>query len=478
MSGSSYDFPYHEKDPKSIECYGKEMIGKTFQDIFDEHNEFALAEDRDAFLDNSYVKSHKKKDYKGGLGNLVEECHFRYKANSDSHADFPDAGVELKVTPYKKDSKGLYKAKERLILTMIDYINIVKEKSFHESHVWKKCHLMLLVWYLYEKNKDKMDYKINFVNLFTPTEEDQKIMEEDYNKILAKIRAGKAHELSEGDTLYLGAATKAANSTIRRKQPFSDVPAKPRAFSLKNSYMTYVLNNFFINRKCAAESITKGQAVSHFEQYIIDKITAYKGLSVKELCEKFDLNPKAKNCESAIAFRILGVKGNRAEEFEKANIIVKAIRLEKNGTIKQSMSFPTFKFKELAKEIWDDSTFGNYLRETRFFFVVYQDTEDKGFVLKGCQFWNIPYDDLEGNVREVWQETHDMIARGLKFEYKDGTYTSELPKQKDNPVAHVRPHGRNNSDTYELPDGRQFPKQCFWLNRKYILSQLDEKLKK
>ena len=54
----------------------------------------------------------------------------------------------------------------------------------------------------------------------------------------------------------------------------------------------------------------------------------------------------------------------------------------------------------------------------RFFFVVYQDTEDKGFVLKGCQFWNIPYDDLEGNVREVWQETHDMIARGLKFEYK------------------------------------------------------------
>lgn len=64
MSGSSYDFPYNEKDPKSIECYGKEMIGKTFQDIFDEHNEFALAEDRDAFLDNSYVKSHKRKTTK------------------------------------------------------------------------------------------------------------------------------------------------------------------------------------------------------------------------------------------------------------------------------------------------------------------------------------------------------------------------------------------------------------------------------
>ena len=31
------------------------------------------------------------------------------------------------------------------------------------------------------------------------------------------------------------------------------------------------------------------------------------------------------------------------------------------------MSFPTFKFKELVEEDWEDSAFGNYLRETRFF---------------------------------------------------------------------------------------------------------------
>ena len=36
------------------------------------------------------------------------------------------------------------------------------------------------------------------------------------------------------------------------------------------------------------------------------------------------------------------------------------------------MSFPTFKFKELVEEEWEDSTFGNYLRETRFLFVVYR----------------------------------------------------------------------------------------------------------
>lgn len=42
-------------------------------------------------------------------------------------------------------------------------------------------------------------------------------------------------------------------------------------------------------------------------------------------------------------------------------------------------------------------------------------------------------------------------------------------------MCHVRPHARNSKDTYELPDGRKYPKQCFWLNNSYILSQLDKK---
>ena len=36
----------------------------------------------------------------------------------------------------------------------------------------------------------------------------------------------------KGDTMYLGAATKASTSQDRRLQPFSDEPAKPRAFSI------------------------------------------------------------------------------------------------------------------------------------------------------------------------------------------------------------------------------------------------------
>ena len=73
-----------------------------------------------------------------------------------------------------------------------------------------------------------------------------------------------------------------------------------------------------------------------------------------------------------LAYRILGIKGNHAEEFEKASIAVKTIRIGKNDKIKESMSFPTFRFKELIEEEWEDSTFGNYLRETRFHFCCLQ----------------------------------------------------------------------------------------------------------
>ena len=338
----------------------------------------------------------------------------------------------------------------------------------------------MLVYYRYRQEvKSRLDYKIGYVKLFTPPKDDVKIIEHDFEIITQKIRNGKAHELSEGDTLYLGAAPKAATSKDRRKQPFSDELAKPRAFAFKNSYMTYVLNNYIIPGKSTYEPIIKGDLETSFEDYVIKRIDAYCGFSVPELCKEFHIEyqKKPKSLEAMLAYRILGIKGNQAEEFEKANIVVKAIRIERNNKIKESMSFPTFKFKELLDEEWEESTFGNYLRETRFLFVIYKFDEQEQLRLKGCQFWNIPYENLEGNVKKVWEETQDVIRQGLRVEVRNGKNYNNFPKASENSVCHVRPHGRNAKDTYELPDGRQYPKQCFWLNNSYILAQLADKFK-
>ena len=112
---------------------------------------------------------------------------------------------------------------------------------------------------------------------------------------------------------------------------------------------------------------------------------------------------------------------------------------------------------------------------------------DGNLRLKGSQFWNIPYEDLEYNVKSVWQKTKDIINEGVKFEIRDNRVLNNLPKAKDNSVCHVRPHASKsayklrhyesgNIDLYasELPDGQWMTKQCFWLNNTYILSQLNK----
>ncbi|MBM6971774.1 restriction endonuclease [Mordavella massiliensis] len=470
----SHRLGYDETDPKSIEAYGKKLIGKTFAEVCDEDDIAKAGVVRETI---NYETRHEDRKRKGGLGELIEERFFHYQSNNDARPDFDKAGVELKVTPYRKNKNGTLSAKERLIITMIDYCNVVEE-TFEESHLWQKSRLILLIYYLYQKEFDsRLDYRIDFVKLFSPPEQDVEIIKHDFEVIVNKIKAGKAHELSEGDTLYLGAAPKAASSQDRRKQPFSDELAKPRAFAFKNSYMTYVLNNYIVPGKVTYEPIIKTKAVKSFEDYVVDKISTNCNHTEKELCNKFeiDIQKKPKNLEAMLAYRMLGIKGNHAEEFEKANIVVKTIRIEKNNTIRENMSFPTFKFKELVKEEWEDSTFGNYLRETRFLFVIYKYDHLGELRLKGCQFWNIPYEDLEGNVHEVWEETKRVLQEGLKVESRNGKNYNNFPKAADNPVCHVRPHARNAKDTYELPDGRAFPKQCFWLNNTYILSQLNKK---
>ena len=471
-----YLIEYDEANPISIEKYAQKLIGKTFADVC---NEDDLSKSNVVFETSDYEANHENKKRKGGLGEIIEERFFHYQCNNDSRPDFDKAGVELKVTPYKINKNGSLAAKERLIITMIDYFGVVEEK-FEDSHMWNKARLILLIYYLYQQEiQSRLDYRIGYAKLFSPPEADIKIIRSDFEIIVEKIKAGKAHELSESDTMYLGAAPKAATSKDRRKQPFSNELAKPRAFAFKNSYMTYVLNNYIVPGKDTYEPIMQDGIECVFEDYVISKINAYRDYTVEALCSEFQIecDKKPKNLEAMLAYRMLGIKGNHAEEFEKATIVVKTIRIGKNNKIKESMSFPTFKFKELVEEEWETSVFGTYLSETRFFFVVYKFDENDELRLKGCQFWNIPYADLENEVQKVWKRTKQVLIEGLKIEQRNGKNYNNFPNASENPVCHVRPHAQNAHDTYELPDGRQYPKQCFWLNNNYILAQLKDEFK-
>ena len=51
---------------------------------------------------------------KGAIGTVLEESWFCYNPNGEARADFPEAGVELKATPYLRTASGI-RAKERLV---------------------------------------------------------------------------------------------------------------------------------------------------------------------------------------------------------------------------------------------------------------------------------------------------------------------------------------------------------------------------
>jgi len=433
---------------KDVLARGREAIGVTFYDM-DQTNKLSIG--------------------KGAVGSVVEESWFGYKTNNDSEPDFPEAGVELKVTPYIKTKRGL-RAKERLVCNIINYMNEYKN-TFEASSFWLKCNTMLIMPYEYIDGVEKGDFTIDEAILFSFPAEDLLIIEQDWKHIITKIRNGKAHELSEGDTLYLGACTKGATSASVRQQPFSDTPAKQRAYSLKQSYMTHILNSYIFGEQ-TDEHIIKDPAVlrdKSFEDYIVEQISPHIGWSQTELLRKFNIQFRPKNVNEIILARMLGIKGKIAatDEFQKANIIPKTIRIQKTGRIKESMSFPSFRFLDIIQESWDDSTLKNYLEPAKFLFIVFRENDAYEYIFERVKFWNIPADDLD-EVRRVWELTVQVIRYGVTLEYDGNVTRNNLPKQSESHVAHVRPHAKDSNDTNPLPDGREMTKQGFWFNRSYI----------
>lgn len=416
---------------------------------------------------------------KGAIGSVIEESWFGYSINSESEPDFPEAGVELKVTPYLVGKNGEKRAKERLVCNIINYMEEY-DKTFQTSSFWHKCNTMLLMSYEHLKDVPKGEFKIDKAVMFSFPVEDLVIIERDWNIIMAKVRRGEAHLISEGDTMYLAACTKGANSSSVRQQPFSKEPAKQRAYSLKSSYMTQILNQYIFGNATNERIITDWKQLQKhsFEDIIADKLRPYFGKTQEQLKTHFSVDCNAKNLNEILLAKMLGIKGKIAytDEFQKACIVPKTIRVQRNGNIKESMSFPTFDFIKLSKETeWEESNLYNYIAPTKFLFVIFHENDNGEYVFERVKFWNIPIPDLE-EVERVWRKTVETIREGVILEDTPNGVSNNLPKQSESSVAHVRPHGRNGNDKLPLPDGRMMTKQCFWFNRTYVEEQIKKEV--
>lgn len=400
---------------------------------------------------------------KGSYGNAIQEYYFHIKPNSDPHPDFKEAGLELKATPVKRNAKGEFVAKERLFFTMIDYCEVVNE-DFEHSQFLEKARDVLLITYLHDPEKEPLDYEIEAVLHWGIPEEDLPQVKSDWETVVNKVRAGHAEDISGGDTLYLEAATKAASSKNRRPQPFSDIPAKPRAWALKGSYMTAV------QRKAidAMKSIPRhgNERSLDLLELVRRRFSPYFGLTETELAKKFGLS-RSKDLCARITRRILGVgEDERIEEFEKAGIKPKSLRLRANGRPKEAVSFPAFDYFDLVERDFEGSDFLGHLMQ-KYLFVIYREDEAGKYRLRDICFWQMPEEDLD-EARRCYEQMRENVRRGR---------ADISVKSSENRCCHVRPHGRNSKDTRPQPYGQPVVKKCFWLNQGYLQGEIERTLK-
>lgn len=455
--------PYDKQSAVSIYQYSKGILGKKLRD----------------FVKEEYIP----KRGKGSIGQMVENLYFLLETNNNPEADFSSAGIELKCTPLKLGKNNEYLIKERLVCNMIKYCDVINE-DFEHSHFYLKCQLMLLMFYLYKKDYDNLDLEFVFSVLWKLPEKDLLIIRQDYETIISKIKRGEAHLLSEGDTMYLGACRKGQKGDSLMAQPFSDIGAPRRAFSLKMAYMRTILQ-FVINSKensVANFEINKEQLVSEielakhsFEEILLERFKSFIGKDYQTIAhtKEINLSKNPKNKFAIISNAIAGSNKcsnvNRSEEFIKAGLTMKTIRVQYNNNIKEAMSFENIDYLEVAEcDEWFDSRLYE-LFSSRFMFVIYKE-QNKGqedYVLEDVFFWTMPQDDLN-LAEEYWNHIKENVINDhISEEY--------WWKGKDKKKFHVRPKAQKSEDVVPTPRGGWAKKFCYWFNNDYVKEIVNER---
>jgi DNA mismatch repair protein MutH len=184
-------------------------------------------------------------------------------------------------------------------------------------------------------------------------------------------------------------------------------------------------------------------------------------------------NPKNKFAmvANAIAASAKCANVNRSEEFLKAGLTMKTIRVQANGIIKEALSFENIDYIEVAEcEDWIESRLYE-LYSSRFMFVVFREKTagKEDYVLDDVFFWTMPQKDLE------WAEVY---WNHIRKNVLDGHVSAEYWwKGADKKKFHVRPKAQKAVDLAPTPDGKGAKKYCYWFNNDYVREIVDNRRK-
>lgn len=471
------DLPYNPNNLESVLSYAKKLEGNTLRKVT-----------------KGNLNSAKKN--KGGIGQLTEELYFFLKNNSSPEPDFANLQLELKTAGLNptsskdrhKNISGKWKAKEALSLSSINYNNIIQEEFILSSFL-KKNENILLIFHKYEK-LHPLDLEIKLTGLFAfnkLSESDKEIIKNDWELMKSKTLDGKAHEFSRGDFEYLELATSGTSSSYTT-QPRSDIKARTRKYSFKAGFMHSVIAKLGTDKTNQKSLFRKKENRINISEKIKNKFKPYVGMDINLIASSLSITLEdCKHAFSLISKRlvraIFDVPENEnveqyIEEFSKAEITIKTIRVSENNLPKEHISFPAFKYENIIKQSWDDSEFKKHI-DKKFLFIFFKES-GSSFVLDKAVYWNMSAEHIK-EAQKAWEDTKKLIKEGrIVREIKNGRRYTYFPDSKSNLVSHVRPHAKNAQDTYSLPVTdiktglNEYTKHCFWFNREYVKDHIYE----
>lgn len=452
--------------------YTENIKGKTFKEIDSEH-----------LLEKS--KSNKNK---GILGQIVESGFYEYPLNNSSEADFEELGIELKVSGYIKNKNGTVRAKERIKLSNIDYNKIINE-TYESSHLLGKCSEMLIIWYHYLPKTDYGDFKITDFQIYDMAQ-DEDVFKHDFELIKQKVLKGKAHELSEGDTSYLGACTSGASSKKIKSQPFSDELTKQRSFSLKNAYITGILRELKENKpKLIKFSSDKTDEIIEDDKmieikstnpktvidHVNEKLKPYFGKTQLEILEEITgrtyVEKIPKNINKMISDKLIGKDNELYEKdalFRKTSFIIKNIPIKDDKLIER-MSFRNLRLSDFEYE-WEESYWKNFFGDTNFILICYEAENSKvrnGYRrLKYARQISFDEEDLES-----FEKTYNRLK--LAIEKRDINLLP-TPNSFDNQLLEIAPKGIKGDDAYNNFFKKDTTKVAFMIGKTLLNKKLNE----
>ena len=199
------------KDEKELLAYAKEIEGLRISDLGEKVGCMDLIH---------------RKHTKGLVAQLVEKAYFGIPTNSSEKPDFQDLGIELKVSPLKLvKSTGWYNAKERNVIKMVDYFDVLENEDWKDSKLIHKLSRVLFVLYIHDREKPATEWQIVSTFLWSPNEDEETRIQKDYDIIREKIKAGERNR--EGDNEFLGTCPKHAGG-YNKADPLSSRPLSLR----------------------------------------------------------------------------------------------------------------------------------------------------------------------------------------------------------------------------------------------------------